>query len=733
MADDKLKTAPDQAALKIPTGWKNPPELSDLKNDYEDAQNHHSAHVSSVNTWLDNLHIRGAAKPVKRTGRSGVQPQLIRKQAEWRYAALSEPFLSAEDIYTTEPVTFEDKDAAVQNGLILNNQFNTQINKTQFIDNYVRAAVDEGSVIVRVGWEYEDEDIEVPNLVPTPIEEPFKRQLVEQGVSMIMENPEAAAEQLPPELMETIQLSLEMQEMVELLPDPNQPTKIEQKIITNQPTVEVCDYKTTIIDPLCKGDIDKAQFVIWEYETSLGELMKYGDYQTADDDESETESRYHNLKYINLEGAAVTSKSTVSNEEDDAGGFNFTDEARKKITAYEYWGYWDIDNTGIPQAIVSTWVGDVMIRLERSPFPDNRLPFVLIQYLPKTRSVYGEPDGALLIENQQIIGAVTRGMIDIMGRSAVGQIGYRKDALDVTNQRRFEAGKDYSFNPQVDPRLAFHTHIFPEIPSSAPFMIQMENNDAEAMTGVKSFNDGITGEGLGRSATAARSAMDAAGKRELGILRRLAKGVTDIGRKMMAMNGIFLSEQEIIRITNEEFVTIDREDLAGNIDIRLNITTAEADNAKAQELAFMLQTNGPQSDPGEVRMIRAEIARLRKMPALAKQIEEYQPQPDPLAVKKAELEIGLLEAQIRETDSKTAENYAEAEENMASVRNKDASTDKTNLDYMEQESGTTQARNKEMAGEQGRVNQDLEITKSLLKRGEEREKVDKKESTDGGN
>ena len=733
MADDKIKYAPDQAALKIPTGWANPPELSDLKNDYTDAQNHHSAHVSSVDTWLDNLHIRGAAKPKKRAGRSAVQPQLIRKQAEWRYAGLSEPFLSAEDIFTTEPVTFEDKDAAVQNGLVLNNQFNTQINKTKFIDDYVRAAVDEGSVIVRIGWEYEDEDIDVPNLVPTPVEDPFKQKLIEQGSAMMMENPEAAAEQLPEELMETIQLSIEMQEMVELLPDPNEPTRVEQKIIINQPTLEVCDYKTTIIDPLCKGDMDKAQFVIWEYETSLGELTKYGDYQTADDDQSETQSRYHNLKHINLEGNAVTSKSTVSNDEDDSGGFNFTDDTRKKFTAYEYWGFWDIDNTGIPQSIVATWVGDVMIRLERSPFPDNKLPFILVQYLPKTRSVYGEPDGALLIENQQIIGAVTRGMIDIMGRSAVGQIGYRKDALDVTNQRRFESGRDYSFNPQVDPRLAFHTHTFPEIPSSAPFMIQMENNDAEAMTGVKSFSDGISGEGLGRSATAARSAMDAAGKRELGILRRLAKGVTDIGRKVMAMNAIFLSEQEIVRTTNEEFVTIDRDDLQGNIDIRLNITTAEADNAKAQELAFMLQTNGPQSDPGEVRMIRAEIARLRKMPELAKRIEEYEPQPDPMQQKLAELEIELKIAEIEEVKSKTAENYAEAAENEASVRSKDAATDKQNLDYVEQEGGTTQARDLEKSGAQARANENLEVTKSILKRGENAEQSDKKESTDGGN
>ena len=711
--ESEKQTARDAKTLhvEIDTGWENPPQLSDLKQDYEDASSHHDAHVSQVNYWLDNLHVRGAAKPAKRVGRSQVQPKLIRKQAEWRYAALSEPFLSEEYMFTTEPVTFEDKKAATQNGLVLNNQFNTQIDKVAFIDSYVRAGVDEGSMVVRMGWEYEDEDIEVPNLIPTEVTDPFKQHLIESGVSMIMEDPEAAQSQIPEELMDTIKLSLEMQAMVELLPDPDQPTRPEKKIITNQPTLEVCDYGTTIIDPLCKGQMAKAQFVIWEFETSKGELARDPD-------------RYHNIAQINVEGNSVTSKTTT-NADTDSTDFNFNDDARKKFVAYEYWGFWDIDGTGIPQAFVSTWVGDVMIRLERSPFPNNKLPFVLVPYLPKTRSVYGEPDGALLTENQQIAGAVTRGMIDTMGRSAAGQIGYRKDALDITNQRKFEQGKDYSFNPNVDPTLAFHTHKYPEIPTSAPFMLGLQNNEAESLTGVKAFSEGISGEGLGRSATAARSAIDAAGKRELGILRRLAKGMTDIGRFIMAMNGIFLSEQEIIRVTNEEFVTIDREDLEGNVDIRLKISTAESDDAKAQELAFMLQTNGPQSDPAEVRMIRAEIARLRKMPELAKRIEEFQTQPDPLAIAKAQLEIKLLEAQIEETKSKTAENYAEADLDNAQAAKARSEKDKTDLDFVEQEGGTTQARDLEKQGEQARSNEQLEVTKAVLA-------PNKKESKDGG-
>lgn len=47
---------------------------------------------------------------------------------------------------------------------------------------------------------------------------------------------------------------------------------------------------------------------------------------------------------------------------------NFRDPARKRITAYEYWGNWDINGDGTKTAIVATFVGSTMIRCELNPF-----------------------------------------------------------------------------------------------------------------------------------------------------------------------------------------------------------------------------------------------------------------------------------------------------------------------------------------------------------------------------
>jgi len=694
-------------ALKL-TDWENEPTVSELKQDYIDAKPDQDLHIADVNVWLDNLNISGSAKIPKIKGSSSVAPKVIRKQAEWRYASLSEPFLSTEDMFNVSPITFEDKKAAEQNALVLNNQFNTKIDKIKFIGDYVRTSVDEGTVIVRVGWEYRDEEVEVTvgDFDYRITESPEIAQLHAELHQMMQEEPQRYKFEVSPELQEAHRLTMENQVMIEPIQIGSH-LETELKVLKNQPTLEVVNYKNISIDPTCAGDLTKANFIIYSFETSLTELEKAGD-------------KYSNLTLINAEASSILSAPDHDSGEDSS--FNFSDKPRKKFVAYEYWGFWDIDGSGITKPIVATYVGDVMIRMEENPFPDQELPFVAVQYLPVRRSVYGQPDGALLEDNQKIIGAITRGMVDVMGKSANGQQGTRKDALDVTNRRKFDKGLDYEFNAGINPEQAFHMHVYPEIPQSAQVMLQLQNQDAESLTGVKAFSSGISGQALGNTATGIRSALDATSKRELDILRRKAKGMETIGRKILSMNSEFLSEEEVVRVTNDEFVTVRRDDLAGNFDLRLTISTAEADNQKAEELAFMLQTTAQTVGVEFTQLILADIAKLRKMPDLAKRIESFQPQPDPLAQEKAMLEIELLKAQIATERSNAIENQAEAQLDMAKAATENAKagnlssdTDLKDLEFVEKESGTTQERDKEKITTQAEAQTNMKIMDNLTK------------------
>lgn len=649
--------------------WTNPPSLADLKKDLEEAKNFHGQHVARVNKWISAL--RGELKIKTMDGRSKIQPKLVRKQNEWRYSALEEPFLSTDDMFKVNPATYQDVDAAYQNQMVLNKQFRIDIPKTKFINKYIRTAVNTGTVIVKLSWEVQ-KDI-VTEEVPVYTQSPEETMMVLQQMLQTGQIDEQTAQQMAMS-GEPIQIGVE-------------PQQVEKEVI-NRPVLQIRDCRNIIIDPSCEGNIDNAQFIIDKFLTDLSTLKRDGRYsnldQIAEKDYSVSDDPYY---YEN-------NTANISPE------FKFNDRARKKLVAYEYWGYWDIDGEGLVKPIVATWVGDTLIRLEENPYPDKKLPFVVVQYLPPDYdTVYGEADAALLEDNQNIIGAVTRSMIDLIGRSANAQQGIRKDLLDPINRDRFNKGLDFEFNPVPNIGEATYMTKLPEIPRSALEVIQMQNNEAEALTGVKAFTGGISGNALGDSVGGIRSALDATAKRELGILRRLSDGLKEVGKKIIAMNSVWLSDEEIIRITDEDFVAIKRSDLAGNFDLTLEVSTAEMDNQKAQELAFMLQTVGNSLPFDITKILLYKIADLRKLPDLARMIKDYQPQPDPIAQENAQLNNEMLKAQIFNEQAKGKENEvdvqlkaAKTENELAKARLSGATADKVDLDYVEQASGLQQER-----------------------------------------
>ena len=668
MDREKIQCLPSENDIREMVDWKNIPTLKDLKDNLTEATPSHNNHVSTVNEYISTL--RGELRAKIMEGRSKVQPKLVRKQGEWRYSALEEPFLSTNDMFKVSPVTYADVESARQNELILNKQFRVDIPKVKLINRLVRTAVNTGTVIIKLGWETEKDTVieEVPVFTKS-LEETYEvlAQMVQAGQISEEESIQILESGQP------IQIGVESVE-------------IEKEVI-NRPVVQIRDSRNVIIDPSCEGDIDNAQFIIDKFTTDLSSLKKDG--------------RYHNLDKIEEKNYATVDDTYYhDNDYKSDPSFRFTDKPRKKLVAYEYWGYWDIDDSGIVKPIVATWVGDTIIRLEENPFPDKKLPFVVVQYLPPdNETIYGDSDASLLKDNQDIIGAVSRATIDLIGRSANAQRGVRKDLLDPINRDKFNKGLDYEFNPVSNPKDAIVTSKLPEIPRSALEVIQLQNNEAEALTGVKAFTGGISGDALGSSVGGVRSALDATAKRELGILRRLSEGIKQVGRKIISMNAVWLADEEIIRITDSEFVNIKRSALAGNFDLSLEVSTAEMDNQKAGELSFMLQTTGNTLPFDITKIILCKIADLRKLPDLSKMIQDYTPQPDPFVQEKNRLEIELLKAQISNENAKAQENIvdvqlkaAKTQAELAKARLSGSKADEVDLNYLEQSSGLKQER-----------------------------------------
>lgn len=696
--NDNQPAVDGQYLKAIQPGWANQIDLRALKQDVENAKQSHSAQMTKIDRWNE---LNKAPKPKVPIGRSSVAPKLIRRSAEWRYSALSEPFLGSNKICKVEPVTFEDTDGARQSETLLNWQFRTKLNRVKLIDDFIRCAVDEGTAILRTGWDRST--IMINESQPIfdffPIQAQEQLDAFQQAMELQQENPRGYDETVSAEIKAAIDFYAETGQPTVAVQNGFQMVPVE-KILENRPVIDVLNPRNVIIDPTCMGDIEKATFVSVSFETNKAELLKI-------------KGRYHNLDFVQWENnSAVSSPDHATNSPDT---FNFNDALRRKVVAYEYWGWADTKDDGTLTPIVCTWIGNVMIRLEENPYPDGKLPFVVANYLPVKRELYGEPDAELLEDQQKILGAVTRGMIDLIGRSANGQQGMAKGMLDALNKRKFQNGEDYEFNPQQNPLNNYIEHKAPELPQSAMAMIAMQNNEAEGLTGVKAFGGGVSGEAYGEVAAGIRGVLDAASKREMGILRRLAKAMTEVFVKVNAMNAVFMSAKEVIRVTNDQFVTVNLEDLKGNFDLEVDISTAEVDNQKSQDLSFMLQTMGPNGGKDMVYLILAEIAELKRMPELAHKFRSLPTGPSEAEQKMQELEMRKAELEIAELESKIALNNANAQQALSNKDQKD-------LDYVEQETGTKHERDMALQRAQSQGNQNLQVTKALTAPTKEGEK-----------
>lgn len=665
--------------MKLQPKWKNEPTFTDLSKDLRMSDTSHTMFREAL--LIRNENFAGGKNIITNAkGKSTTRPKLIRKQAEWKYASLEEPFLSTRDMFKIDPRTDEDADAAMQNQLLINYQWATKVKKVKFINDVMRNLVDEGTVIVKVGWEAEEGtkivEEEVPDYASPEESVVLLRQQVESGQLSI----EAATQ--------IMQSGQPMQKGMKTV------YKEKTVLVKNQPVYRVCNAANVRIDPTCEGVFEDAKFIIHEYDTSFSELRKDEHIVSWEEeeylDEATATIKVRKVKhergfYKNLEILKEMNIETIGDVYGSLPGqtFKFSDKPRKKARAYEYWGYWDIHGNDTLVPIVATWVSGVMIRLEENPFPHKKIPFAIATYMPVKREVHGQADGDLLVDNQNTIGRMIRAAEDITISQAVGQTFVDEQLFPSPVQKaNYEKGNTVYFKHGLDPRLAIHRQNVDTVPASVFQLIQNQNAEAESLSGTKAFSQGISGVAFGSVAEGARGAMDATAKRELSILRRLSEMFKDIARMTVAMNQTFLEEQEIIRITNE-FVAIRRDDLTGEFDFDMDISTPERDNETAQKLTMLLQTNAANMNPVVQHKMYKKLAMLWKMPDLAKDLGEYTPpEPHPmeeemrkLQMENARLENIKLKKAIEELDSRISERVSRSVENESDVRTKDSQSE----------------------------------------------------------
>ena len=615
--------------------------LNKLKADMKSADILRLEWFNKISDYRNQTYGKPYGNEVK--GKSQIVSQDIRKQIEWMLPTLADPFLSTPDIIKCNPITWEDVPSARQNELLLNTQFCRKFPRYNFLMKSLKVLLMEGTLVVQTGWDYEDEEVE--EMVESVAFDPVT------GEEMIV---------------------MAKQKV----------TKVKK----NQPTATVCRNEDIYIDPTCMDNMDKCQFVIHRYETDLSTLKADG--------------RYKNLDKVEKYEGQVRDNGYYPQ---DHTYFTFEDRARKKMVMYEYWGNYDINDDGIAEPIVCSWIGNTIIRLQSNPYPDKKPPFIVVPFNAIPFQIYGDSLASIIGDNQKVKTAIIRGVIDNMAQSNNGQVGMKKGSLDIANRKKFLQGNNFEYNGD---KGDFWQGSYNQIPSSAFDVMALMNNEIESQTGVKSFSGGISGNALGSTATGARGALDATATRRISLVRNIAENlIKPLMRKWMSYNAEFLEAEEIVRITSEEFIPIRRDDLGGNIDIDISISTAEDNNAKSQELSFLLQTLGNTMPFEMTQMIIAEIARLSRMPELEKKIKEFTQEPDPAAqqMQQAEMERLMLEnaklqSEIERNKARAGEDEIDrvlkmqkAEVEAAKARKLGSEADSIDLDFLMKDQGVNEA------------------------------------------
>jgi hypothetical protein len=455
---------------KKTSSWEKKLPLKDILSNIASV---HSLYTDYVDT-VYNYKVAMAADYTigSGEGKSKVTPKAIQKLHNYSYSGLSEGLLSDYNVVTASPRGHTDNNEAHAQQSLLNYQLNEEMDFEAVVDKAARYFEDYGSFYLKLSWNYKER----------------KKKTAEKELQQLPEG-------VPPEQMQQLFEQGLLNEEGMLIVD-----KEVTNVVDDHPVISIKKYNQVILGPSLDGSntIDSLQFIADKYYATLNALEASGKYKNLDKiQDREFKSDYD----INALPDADFELEFEAMMEDD--GIRLEGKAvdkNKPLVVTDYWTFMRVGKKKHPVPVVVTFVAGVVIAREESPFGvDVGYPYARGIYAPSLEDdLYdGIPDTPELEEDQKIIGAVTRGMIDIMAKAANGQTGMAQGMLDPAEERKRQIGQDYKFNPAIDPTRGIVQEKFPELPQSALQMLGMMQSSMESSSGKKMFGQGLNSDAYG--------------------------------------------------------------------------------------------------------------------------------------------------------------------------------------------------------------------------------------------
>ena len=606
--------------------------LNDVKKDWESSKRARLRIDTKIAQWMKIFN--GDLYGNEVDNRSKIIMKDVRKAIAQMKPYITEPFLSQEQIVKANGASVESDANASFMSDVLNHQYNYEFDKYRFVNRLAEVLPKEGTVFVRTGWEFESKK-----------EQKRIDGLDMQSAAIAMQSGQADGY----EQNEDGTFSL---------------IKNYDVTLKNRPTAKICKSESIYTDPTAES-FEESKFIIHQYELSISDLRKQANIYDYEGGIEELAQQIQTKDFpdtaLGVERYTKTQNTGIDHT------FKFSNKNSQKVRILEYWGEGTLsENQDTNQQIVCAWVKDtnIILRLDKNPYPDNAIPFVSMPYIEEPFSIWGNALAFLIDDTQKVHTAIMRGFIDNMSLSNNGQKFFQKGSIDYINMKKMSQGSKYI---EVNDINGFKDGSYNQIPQSTFGVYDMLTQQEESLTGVSRNLGGLEFGTVGRTASGVSSVMNSAQKQIVHTIRGVSDLYAKIMKKWAAYNQAFLDDEQAFKISGQ-LAQISREQIQGQFNVEIAMNIDGSNQGKIQQINALLQQSqqlGQSGIPPEVfRLLVAEIFDGFGKNEAAQKVRDFQPEPDPvqqqmqqleMEEKKANIELVLAEAALKRSQANKAE------------------------------------------------------------------------------
>lgn len=614
-----------------------------LRANIKDARKSKAQVNERIRKSIDEYHGKKYGNEVQ--GKSQIVKKTIFKAIENMKPNIITPFVGNANIINVEPDDFESVESSIRQEAVLRKQWG-KIDRLELIETIADVLPKEGTVWLRTGWEY------------------IKTKYSTRSFNISTQEQLAEIEK---------DKDISIREIEDLGNGEMRVTADISKIEADNPTVEVVPNEDILCDPTASNK-KSIKWVIRKYKTTISNMKK--EIHRYEPEAVKRLETLLEIKEMNSDSLYANEIGRSENSEETGKDYQFTDNVKtnREVELYEYWGEYDIHNTGINKQVVIIFhkSEDVVLKMEENPFPNKKIPFIVEQFIKNPFSVWGYSLSYAISENQKIDTAITRGIIDNLAQANNAQKFVKQNSLDPINRRRMLQGFpliEYTDELPVD-------GSYNEIPQSVFNFQASILQDADELSGVPKQSYGIDQSTFGRTASGLQTVLTTAQKRMTVTSMKIANALEQVFNNWLDYNTLFLPDDYPI-LRGLKFETVNRYDLVGNHSTKVKITSEIEAQTKIQQLNMMLQQAQALKDTVPPEIIKSTVAKIYELQgeySEATMIMEYEPQPDPAMQEMAQLELEEKRADIALKNSQAQMNTYKTKETQSKTDKLDMET-----------------------------------------------------------